>query len=58
MPSFRRFPSANVPGDVPPVKGWWSGGVSREPGTDYGSLARPSECGTRGLESEGMTGCA
>jgi hypothetical protein len=58
MPSFRRFPSANVPRDVTPVKGWRNGGVSREAGTDYGSLARPPGMRGEGLGSEGMTGCA
>jgi len=58
MPSFRRFPGANVHRDVPPVKGWWNGGVSRDAGTAYGPFARSPELRARGLESEGMTGCA
>ena len=58
MPSFRRFPGANVPRDVTPVKGWRNGGVSRETGTANGPAAEAPEFEARGLESEGMTGCA
>jgi hypothetical protein len=58
MPSFRRFRGANVPGDVTLVKGWRNRGDSCETGIANGPAADAPEFEARGLESEGVSGCA
>ena len=58
MPSFRRFHSGNVTGDVSLVKVWRDGGDSRDNGPDHGLAASTPGFEVRGLESEGMSGNA
>ena len=58
MPSFRRFPGVNLPGDATPVKGWRNGGDSCVIGTAIGPDAGAPEFEAGGLESEGISGGA
>jgi hypothetical protein len=57
VPSFRRFQRVNVARDEAPVKGWRSRGILCGRGT-HGPAADAPEFEVRGLEHEGMSGCA